>query len=144
VTATALGTGFDVRRIGNTIRVDVGHGRVRVARDERDTAAPVLTAGQWISFTPGHRPETGSEQVALLGAWPSGELVARECTIAEVIDKLRPWYGGRILLLDHAIGQRRVSGFYNAHDPIDALRTIVHPHGGTVTRVTPWLLIISS
>lgn len=140
VTTTVLGTGFDVRMIGTATSVAVRHGRVRV---KTQGAARELIAGQWATVTGGNHLQTGSEQIALVGAWQSGEILARRRTIADAIEELRPWFGGRIIVTDAALGRQPISGIYHADDPAKALEAMVHPYGGRITRFTPWLLIVS-
>src|SRR3546814_15164189 len=49
VTTTVLGTGFEVRMIGETTGVAVRHGRVRVEDHGR---ARELGGGEWVRFAP--------------------------------------------------------------------------------------------
>lgn len=140
LTATVLGTGFDVLMIGDITRVSVAHGRVRVADG---SATRVLTAGQWVSAEAG-RLTGGDGRPAALGLWRNGEIVARDGgTIAGVIDELRPWYGGHIVLASDKLGERPVAGFYRTDDAARTLRNLVAPYGGTVTTITPWLIVVS-
>ena len=141
VTTSVLGTGFDVRMIGTTTSVAVRHGRVRV--EAQDMPARELTAGQWAMATADTALKTGTEQPDLIGAWQSGDIVARRLTIAAAIDELRPWFGGHIIVTDASLAARPISGIYHANDPAKALETMIHPYGGRVTRITPWLLIVS-
>lgn len=143
VTTTVLGTGFDVRRIGGATSVAVRHGRVRV--DDANTspvASRVLTAGQWVRLEAGARPDTGMEDPKLVGAWLSGDILARNRPIKDVVDEIRPWYSGHIVIADTALAGRPVTGVYNVRDPAGALALIVNPYGGRVLRITPWLMVI--
>ncbi|MFT4053357.1 MAG: FecR domain-containing protein [Novosphingobium sp.] len=141
VTTTVLGTGFDVRMIGAATSVAVRHGRVRVEAQ----GAPIreLTEGQWATATDGTPLKTGTEQPDLIGAWQSGDILVRRLPIAAAIDELRPWFNGRIIVTDASLSARPISGIYHANDPAKALETMVHPYGGRVNRITPWLLIVS-
>ena len=140
LTATVLGTGFDVRMIGDMTRVSVAHGRVRVADG---SASRILTAGQWASAASGHLTGGGSKPSSL-GLWRNGEIVAAHgSTIASVIDELRPWYGGSIILTSGTLGKRPVAGFYRTDDAARTIRNLVGPYGGTVTTITPWLIVVS-
>lgn len=144
VRTTVLGTSFDVRRSGNSTAVSVGHGHVRVVDQGANTrSARDLSAGDWVSVDAGHHMTSGSGNPAILGAWRGGTLVVRNRPIAEVIDELRPWYGGRIISLNSVLGRKHVDGVFDASDPAGVLAAIARQQGGTVRRVTPWLLIIS-
>jgi transmembrane sensor len=32
---------------------------------------------------------------------------------------------------------------FDSRDPITALEAVVHPHGGRVRRITPWLTVVA-
>jgi transmembrane sensor len=139
IAATALGTAFDVRMIGAGRNVAVGHGRVRV----EGAGVHVLGAGDWISEEPGHALRTGHQASDLAGIWRTGSVVIRGRTVAEAIDELRPWYKGRIILADDGIGQQKLTGIFRLTDPQEALRAMVQPHGGTILKLTPWVMIVT-
>ncbi len=144
VSATVLGTGFEVRRLGFTTAVAVGHGRVRVSDDSVSPAKQQeLTAGQWAQVSTDHTMRHGLDRPDMLGAWRQGHLLVRNRTIADVIEDVRPWYSGRIMLADRSFGQRRVTGFYDLHDPAVTLESMVHPVGGKIIHLTPWVTIIT-
>ncbi|MCH2396215.1 hypothetical protein [Oceanibaculum sp.] len=58
-------------------------------------------------------------------------------------DRLRRYHRGLILLNDSDLAARKVTGVYDLTDPASALAAILRPHGGTVTQITPYLLILS-
>jgi transmembrane sensor len=144
LTATALGTGFDVRMIGDATSVAVRHGRVRVD-DRRATpvASRELAAGEWARVAPGLDMQDGSGAGALVGAWRTGRVPIRNRRIADGIDEARPWYGGRIVLADEALGARLVTGTYDFHDPVRGLGLLVAPYGGRIWQITPWLIVVT-
>ncbi|MGC4252197.1 MAG: FecR domain-containing protein [Sphingobium sp.] len=143
LTATVLGTGFEVQALGNADRVRVGHGRVRV--EERGGASPAreLTAGQWVTIGSGSRLTAGTASATAFGQWREGGLFVEGESIGSVIDQIRPWYQGKIMVLSGNLSTRPVTGFVKANDPVRAITNLVAPHGGKVTRVTPWVLIVS-
>lgn len=140
VTTTVLGTGFEVRMIGDATSVAVKHGRVRV---EDGAEARKLGAGEWVRIAPGTAAVTGAEAPELVGGWRSGRVPVRNRPIAEAIDEMRPWYGGSIVLADRALGEKLVTGTYDFRDPARSLNLIVAPYGGRVMRFTPWLMIVT-
>ncbi len=144
VTATVLGTSVDVRMIGGATSVAVRHGHVRV---EDGGAAPArghdLRAGDWMRVDARHEVEAGMMAPELVGSWGNGEVLAENRSIASVIDEVRPWFGGRIVVTDPALAARPVTGIYSLGDPAQALSMIVKPYGGRVRHVTPWLLVVS-
>lgn len=140
VNTTVLGTGFEVSRLGSSTAVAVGHGRVRVSDGAMSSD---LTVGQWVRIGSDHAVRRGTDHPEMFAAWRQGRLLVVNRTIADVIDDVRPWYKGRIILSDERLGQRRVTGFYDLRDPAVTLESLVHPDGGAVTRITPWLMIVS-
>lgn len=107
LTATAVGTAFDVQRNGEAFRVGVTEGRVDVeypliidGNDMGITTARPVSAGQEIAAT----TENGLEQVTntnkrFLAAWRSGKLVYRSVSIAELIVDLNR-YSERPITID--------------------------------------------
>ena len=78
----------------------------------------------------------------MIASWALGEVNARDRTVAEVIEDIRPWYRGRIVLMSSATAARRVNGVYDPRDPAKAIRSLVLPLGATVTQITPWLIVV--
>jgi transmembrane sensor len=69
--------------------------------------------------------------------------VVDDASIAEVVDKLRRYHRGVILLADRALAARRIAGVYNLGSPVAALRAAVEPHGGSVRELTPYMLLVT-
>jgi len=141
-TATVLGTRFEVRTAGQDSVVSVEQGRVRVTDDE-GTGAAILTAGYRAVFSADGHHATGRATAPSFGAWREGEIIVQNGTVADVIEELRPWYRGRIMMLGPRLSSRRVSGFYRTDDPVRSIRNLVATYGGRVTMVTPWLVIVT-
>lgn len=143
VRTTVLGTSFDVRRAGGATVVSLKRGRVRVV-DRGGVTANMrdLTPGQWVRFDADHGVESGTDNPDLLGAWQTGTLVVHNRPIAEVIEDVRPWYRGRILVLNRDMSRKKVDGVYNARDTQSALTALVTGAGGQVRRVSPWLMVV--
>lgn len=137
VKTTVLGTEFDVRRTGTGAVVAVRSGLVRVSAA---AAAAELTAGQWLDMDGGRAARHGSADPGLADSWRQGRLTVRDGTVADAVEVLRRHHGGLIVLRDD-IGRRRITGLYDLADPAEALAAMVAPQGGSVSRVTPWILM---
>jgi transmembrane sensor len=144
VDTTVTGTAFDVRRTEAGVEVGVQQGNVRV---EDSRAVPhvqeTLTAGDWIQVGEDGaiiRLQRLSTQVA---AWQQGQLVAIDRPVADVVEELRAYYDGRILLLDSALAAKRVTGVYDLKDPAAALRALAAAHAAHVTALSGWILVLS-
>jgi len=81
------------------------------------------------------------EQVA---AWRNRQIAVRDRPATEVIDALRPWYSGIIIVRGDSFAHQRVTGLYNAADPVEALKGLTQAYGGSVSTVTPWVIVVSS
>ena len=74
----------------------------------------------------------------------TGELVARDRPMTEILDALRRYYSGAILVQDSAFARTRVTGIYDLRDPAATLASLTSSHGANLHRVSPWLLVVTS
>lgn len=135
---TVLGTGFDVRRRKTSTEVGVRHGRVLVRSEGRKAE---LTAGKWAVAESG-RLRLGAASPENVGAWSARRVVAADRPVGEVLDDLRARAPVLVLLLDPTLAAERVTGSYDAADPVAALKAVVAPHDGRVRAPAPWVVII--
>lgn len=144
VTVAVTGTAFDVGLGDAEVAVAVVAGAVHVAY--AGTGGPgdaVLGPGQQLRV-----PRSGgAAEVAEVGgraaAWRRGRLMSEGATVAELVDELRRYRPGVVLLVGDRLADRRVTGVFDLSDPVHALRAIVEPHEGRVRQIAPWLLVVS-
>lgn len=143
-TVTVTGTAFDVRSSAQTTSVAVQSGTVEVALDQGRRPAAVLTRGQRLDI------DRKSDRVAKtdippddVASWRHHRLVVDRATMAEVVEELGRHYPGVVLMRDRALGDRIVSGVFDLRQPIEALQAAVRTHDGSVTRITPYVVVIS-
>ena len=145
VSATAVGTAFDVARgrsVADATGVAVAEGRVRVAAPAaRAPVAEELAAGDWIRIGP-DAVARGRRNPADAAPWIDRKLVARDRPLAEVVDRLRPFFAGYVVVADEDLGRRPVTGVYDLADPAEALRAVAAAHDAQVTAISPWLLVL--
>jgi transmembrane sensor len=127
LTATALGTAFDVAADAGYTSVSVQHGSVEVRMPHVQSER--LEPGQWLSLE-------GSAQLIERGSRDAGQ-------IAAVVSRIGRWHTGSIVLADPDLGARQVSGVFDLGQPLRALEAVVHPYGGKVRQIAPWVTIIS-
>ena len=145
VDVTVLGTAFDVRRGDEGARVAVAEGVVRVSHDGAAPAvAETLAAGQLVQVSWAGQAERSDLPVDRVAAWRHNQLIARDQPLGAVVDELRRFYAGRIIVTDAALAARPVTGVYNLADPIAALRGIARAQNAAVRRITPWLILVSA
>lgn len=145
VRATALGTAFDVRLLEGGAGVAVAEGKVRVDYGASPAGtSQVLQANDWLRVTTAGALLAHDAPAGEVSAWRQGLLVAHDRTVAEVVDELRPYFSGLIVVASDAVAQRRVTGVYGLRDPVEALRAVGRAHDDiAVMRVLPWLVVVS-
>jgi transmembrane sensor len=87
------------------------------------------------------RGTTPPQQVA---AWRQGQLVVKDWPISEVVATLRRYHHGLIVLTDDNLGQSKITGVYNLHDPLGSLRAVASPYAAVVREITPYLVFLSA
>ncbi len=143
VETTVLGTEFDVRLHDGGDVVAVREGLVRVDRPTTQVSER-LGVGDWVSVATSGIVARGAVPPKEIAAWLSGRIVARDRSIADIVDEVRRSFGGVIVVASDSFGQQRVTGVYNLSDPVAALRAAAAVHGGRVRQLSPWLLIVGA
>lgn len=122
-----LGTQFEVRLHDEGAQVTVQSGRVAVTANKGDTAQ-VLTANQQVSYRQGQAGAVqGVDSDASL-AWRQGWLTFYQLPLAEVLEDVQRYSPRRIVLLNPALAQQRISGSFPSQDPdkvLDSLASVV-------------------
>lgn len=143
-TVTVTATAFDVRSSAQTTSVAVQSGTVEVALDHGRRPAAMLTRGQRLDI------DRKSDRVAKadiapddVASWRNRRLIVDRATVADVVEELGRHYPGVVLMHDRALGDRLVSGVFDLRQPIEALQAAVRTHDGSVTRITPYVVVIS-
>ncbi|WP_334186146.1 FecR family protein [Novosphingobium sp.] len=145
MTVTVTGTAFDVAMTDETLSVSVARGSVRVEGEGGSRLAAALKPGQRLSLD----RRTGRATVLAIspleiGAWRSGRLAVRNASVADVVEVLERHFPGRVILRGEALRTARVTGVYDLADPVGSLETLLDASGATMTRITPWLILVSA
>ncbi|WP_421999590.1 FecR family protein [Reyranella sp.] len=141
---TVLGTAFDVALSPGTLSVAVRSGTVAVALGGGGDRA-TLTRGDRLEIESKSGRFARSEiEPADVAAWRERRLIVDKATVAEVVAEFGRHYRGVIVLRDSALAGQRISGVFDLRQPIEALQAAVRTHNGTVTRITPYLVVISA
>lgn len=118
---TALGTSFDVSTMGERTEVSVARHRVRVVAGG---PAIIVEEGEQSAFGPGVAAvEPYLVPIDHIAAWRRGKLIFDDKPLTEVVAVLEHYLRGYILL-DPSIRQRRVSGVFDAAEPLAAIFAI--------------------
>ncbi|MAL41652.1 MAG: hypothetical protein CMO04_17455 [Thalassospira sp.] len=144
VTVTVLGTGFDVSDTAGRSSVAVEHGLVRV--ENAPTVPPVselLEAGQQARVSRDGQVRRSTAPASQIAAWRHNQLIAQDQPLGEIVDRLRRYYTGTIVITDAELSRQTVTGVYRLDDPVSALRGMARAQKATVREITPWLLVVS-
>lgn len=146
LTCSALGTAFDLSIDAGLLTVSVEHGLVDVSAPGASlTQGERLAQGDWLTLDGSTwSVERGRRDADQVAAWRQGMIVADRETMASVVARIARWQPGRVVIANPSYGARRVSGVFDLHDPVAALDAVVHPHGGKVRQLSPWLTVVSS
>ena len=121
--ARVLGTQFEVRLQPAGAEVTVLSGRVGVTPSKQGPQQ-VLTAGQQVAYADGVADVMHAVDGESRLAWRDGWLNYYKAPLADVVEDLRRYYPGRILLLNDEMGAKRVSGSFPSKDPVAALNAL--------------------
>ncbi|MEM9157655.1 MAG: FecR domain-containing protein [Verrucomicrobiota bacterium] len=139
-----LGTAFNVRLKEESAAVSVEQGRVSVHQITDTAELDFLEAGEWFELEASGRIEKGKVDSSEIGLWREGRILARDRPLSDVVESLRRYYSGVIILQGEALGQKRVTGVYKIDDPAAALRALASSAGAEVRQVSPWVIVVSS
>jgi transmembrane sensor len=145
LTATALGTAFDVTNDAGMLSVSVGHGVVEAQAPGSTIAAGTkLIAGEWVTFDSAtYAIERGSREASQIASWRDNLIVAEKEAVSTLVARIGRWVPGRIVMANPFIGSQRVSGIFDLNNPKRALEAVVHPAGAHVRQVSSFLTVIS-
>jgi transmembrane sensor len=124
-TVVAVGTSFDVEKLGSTVLVTLIQGQV-VVKDEhghsstrtetKPHSSVSLTAGQQlVASAAAPLPTVSTADLQVTGAWEAGHLVFRDEPLSAVVARVNR-YTEHPVTLDPAIAAIRISGVFNAGD----------------------------
>lgn len=143
LTATALGTAFDVAEDAGVVSVSVESGVVE-ARSLDMPAHGRLETGEWMSVDVSSRHvDRGKREAGQIGSWRQNLVVAEKETVAALVSRIARWQQGRVVLAAPNLGGERVSGVFDLNNPHRALEAVVHPAGGRVRQLSSFLTLIT-
>jgi transmembrane sensor len=128
---TAVGTVFDVRLQGDSVKVALVEGRVKV----RSNAAPrpslskpaaqvMLAPGELLEARPAEPMQVQNADIAREISWRSGVLVFDETPLAEAVAELNRYSRDRLVIDDPAVAAFHVTGVFKTGDLNRFARTV--------------------
>jgi transmembrane sensor len=142
VEARDIGTAFDVRLGTSATDIAVREGIVDVSTP-RQTTVERLMAGDWLRVLPAGGIERGRVAADQVASWTQGQLVVKNRPVAEVVDALRPYFDGVVMVRGTTLAAQPLTGVYNLADPVEALRAVARAQGAALHRLSPWVIVIS-
>ena len=138
--ARVLGTQFEVRLQPHGAQVTVLSGRVGVTADNH-TKQQILTAGQQVAYGEGSADKLQAVDSEAQLAWRQGWLNYYKVPLADVVEDLRRYYPGRIVLLNDELAARRISGSFPGKDPHAVLSSLQGVMGFEQHSVGPLIIL---
>jgi transmembrane sensor len=131
---------FEVRHLDGKVCVTCIEGALRI---EHPAGVRALQAGQQAVYDA--RSLSGIARVALdkVSAWRRGELVFDQARLAEVLAEIDRYRAGRVLLVNAAAGEKRVSGRFRLASLDSALAQLEHTFGLRARSLPGGLLLLS-
>jgi transmembrane sensor len=142
---TVTGTAFDVGFTDRSYAVTVASGAVRVEHaGAAGTREVALSPGQRLVIDrrtdDSVRTVVAAEDIA---PWRASRLIVEDAALPDVVDAIRRYHRGAVLVMSRSLQERRVTGVYDLSDPARALRALAGPYGGVVREVPPYLITVS-
>jgi transmembrane sensor len=145
LSATVLGTSFAVRIGSDELSVSVRSGAVAVRYDHADPPVDLrLGPGNRITVARnGGAARQDNVMPNQIAQWRDGKLFVADTSIRDVVEELRRFQPGWVIIADERLATQRVTGLYDLNDPELALNALVRPFGGKVWKATPLLHVLS-
>jgi transmembrane sensor len=121
----ALGTGFDVRREGDQVKMVVTEHAVRVTLDDNSQFTDV-EAGQALQYSPDGFTHPQPTDVAAATAWRRDKLVFHQQSLSEVLKQLSLYHPGVIWIRDASLRDLPVTGVVSTDDTEAQLKLLQH------------------
>ena len=144
---TPSGAGFDVRLTKAGAVVAVTDQTVGVAPPDKpngDQYAPVeLQAGQRIAYgLDGSMSPIRAADPQQIAGWRQGKLTVETQSLASVVEQLDRHSPTPIIILDNALGQRRISGSFDLTHPRAAIDLLANRAGLRAVHLGPLLTVL--
>lgn len=137
-----MGTRFSVGMHGGHTTVAVEDGIVEVSARKAPAWPERLVKDQQVRFDAGAvSPPQALDRTAAF-AWRHGQVVFRQQSLSALVAELNRYWPGRVVILNQALAQRRVSGVFEVDRRESSLTALAALLGAQVTQITPYLLVL--
>ncbi|MCX8999715.1 FecR family protein [Rhizobiaceae bacterium BDR2-2] len=145
VKVEVLGTAFDVEISNGVTSVALARGSVKASLEgASSTSSSTLVPGELLTVD-ARAGTMRKESISVedIGGWRDGRLYVVNATIGSVVQQIQRYHPAWITVADPSLARQRVTGFYNLHDPDQALEALVEPYSGKVRAVSGYARIIT-
>lgn len=136
----AIAAGFDMRRTGASVCITCIDGTVRV---EQRAHAAAIGPGQQVRYDDAGLGRVVTVDPELVTAWQQGVLIFRLTPLADVVAEINRYRPGKVILLDSALGRKRISGRFRI-DHMDEILLRLDQAFGAKSRSLPGGIILLS
>jgi len=130
--ARVLGTRFDVVAEDRETSVTLDSGSVEVSLRDGSSRL-VLQPGESVTYAATGLGTAHAVDLAEVTAWRQGRYIFTNARLADVLERIGRYRGGRILVTNGALAEQRVSGNIALHDGNSALAAVQSSVGFQVT-----------
>jgi transmembrane sensor len=139
--ARDVGTAFDVKAGHEATEVAVQEGVVEVSKAGQPTER--LEAGASLRIDRAGLRQRRQLPPAQIAAWRQRQLVIDGRSVAAVVDGIRPYFTGAIVVRGDRFARQPLTGVYNLADPVAALRAVAAAQGAGFHQISPWLIVLN-
>ncbi|MCL6707594.1 FecR domain-containing protein [Pseudomonas sp. R2.Fl] len=136
------GTAFSVKTDADEDFVVLERGLVQVAHLPERTETAFLDPGESIAANASSLSPVSRVDASTSLAWLEGRIVFDERKFSSVLDDLKRYYPGPVILANDRVGEVMVSGNYRLTDPEGTIRSLATAAGAGVTRLPGGILIL--
>lgn len=144
VEVTVTGTAFDVSLTPHQVAIAVDHGSVQVSNGRGAKPLALLGAGERLRVGDEAAPMRDRLPGDQIAAWRKWHLLVNDRPLSEVVEELRRYQPGLIVLNDKTLAERRITAVLDLRSPQAALQAALAPLGGQVSNWSPFVLVIGS
>lgn len=120
-TMRAVGTEFVVRHEPHSDQITVVEGAVEVSARQTPAIVQRLTSGTMVKAEAGRLEQPRSVDPSIASAWRKGLLIVDAAPVTYVLDEIRRYHPGVIVVLNGHLREMRVTGTYRLDEPTSIL-----------------------
>jgi len=140
VQATALGTAFEVSRLGGDVLVSVAKGRVEVKTDDQTL---MLQSGEQVRIS-GSNGITTDVYAGDIADWRGDRMTMDSLTFGEVVSIVERRLPGKVVVLSRTLHREPMAGMIDLSSPENALKTLAITAGADLFQASRAFTILRS